>query len=62
MLISNFRIPIISQILSWEFCSRHHEELLQRSFIIPQVINPLSVQSVFCKQHEFSDRDYPKIK
>ncbi|XVF51552.1 hypothetical protein PTKIN_Ptkin04bG0193800 [Pterospermum kingtungense] len=25
------------KILSWEFCSRHHEELLQRSFIVPQV-------------------------
>lgn len=27
------------QICSWEFCARHHEELIPRRLLIPQVID-----------------------
>lgn len=29
---------IILQILSWEFCARHHEELLPQNLVAPQVL------------------------
>ena len=29
---------VMIQILSWEFCAQHHEELLPRRLVAPQVL------------------------
>ncbi|XWS48971.1 hypothetical protein CRYUN_Cryun13aG0123300 [Craigia yunnanensis] len=48
------------KILSWEFCARHHEELLQRSFTVPQAIYLLYACKVyFASSHEFPDWGSP---